>query len=62
MGQCRYKDPDERDAGASGKRVSCDDGSRGERRCSTAACEEEEGAMSQGMHGEAGEARKWILL
>ena len=52
MGQYRYKDPCKRDAGASGKRMGCDDGSRGERRCSTAGCEEEEGAMSQGMHGE----------
>lgn len=46
----------------SGKRMSCDNGGRGERRCSAAGREEEEGAMSQGMHGEAGEARKWILL
>ena len=45
-----------------GKRMSCDDGSRGERRCSAAGLEEEEGAMSQGMQGEAREARTWILL
>ena len=62
MGRYRYKDPCKRNAGVSGKRMSCDDGSRGERRCSAAGCEEEEGAMSQGMQGEAREARTWILL